>query len=279
MKRLLAITLLTIISTFVAVAQTSKAEQEILKIHNGLDQAYLKGDITAFEHIMADDYVYSSPYGKMMNRTQNLEEMRKEIAKPTFKVMTATSDDVKVKVLGNMALVTGNWASTTVPPDNPNAEPHKDMGRYTGVYEKRKGKWLLIAEHFSEAPHDNKLMEQQVLKAGQDYSQLIKNQDGAAIERILADEYIYTNERGKVKNKTEDLAGYKNRPVKFEIFDMSDQKVNIIGNGAAIETGNIRYKGTDFDGKPFDGSARYTTTWIWRGGRWQIVADHTSDIK
>jgi hypothetical protein len=48
---------------------------------------------------------------------------------------------------------------------------------------------------------------------------MIKNQDAAAIERILADEYTYTNERGKVKNKAEDLADYKTKPAKFEIFD------------------------------------------------------------
>ncbi len=108
MKKLITIALLTIVSTFAAFAQNSKDEQEILKIHMGLDQAYLKGDIAAFERILADDYIYSNPYGKMYNRAQNLEEMRKEIAKPTFKALTSTSDDLKVRVSGNMALVTGN---------------------------------------------------------------------------------------------------------------------------------------------------------------------------
>jgi hypothetical protein len=159
-----------------------------------------------------------------------------------------------------------------------NAEPHKDMGRYTGVYEKRGGKWLLIAEHFSEAQHDRKLMEQQVLKMGQEYGKMIKNQDAAAIERILADEYLFTNEKGKVKNKAEDLASYKNSDTKFELFEVSDQKVSVIGNNAAIETGTVRFKGTG-KGKPFDGSERYTTTWVWRGGRWQVAADHVSEVK
>jgi hypothetical protein len=160
-----------------------------------------------------------------------------------------------------------------------NAEPHKDMGRYTGVYEKRSGKWLLIAEHFSEAQHDRKLMEQQVLKVGKEYGEMIKNQDAAAVERILADEYIYTNEKGKVQNKTENLASYKTNPYKFETFEISDQKVRVIGNNAAVETGTVRYKGTNKDNKPSDGSERYTTTWVWRGGRWQAVADHVSKIK
>ncbi len=278
MKKLFAIVTLTLVMAGLAFAQNSKDEQEILKIHTGLDQAYLKGDIAAFERVLADDYVYSNPYGKMFNRDQNLEEMRKEVTKPTYKVLAATSDDVKIKVSGNMAFVTGNWASTTIPPDNANAQPHKDTGRYTGVYEKRGGNWLLVAEHFSEAPHDRKLMEQQVLKMGQEYVKMIKNQDAAAIERILADEYLFTDEEGKVKNKAEDLASYKTSDTKLEMFDISDQKVRVIGNGAAIETGVVRFKGAR-KGKPFDGSERYTTTWVWRGGRWHVVGDHVSDIK
>ncbi len=279
MKKLLAITLITIVSTFAAFAQTSKDEQEILKIHSSLEQAFLKKDAAVFERIFADDYVYSNPYGKMFNRAQGLEDLRKEWTNANYKILTSTSDDLKVKVSGNMALVTGNWTATTVPPDDANAEPHKDTGRYTGVYEKRNGKWLLVAEHYSEAQHDRKLMEQQVLKMGKEYGEMIRRGDAAAIERILADEYLYTDEKGKVKNKAEDLATYKNREYKIESVENSEQKVRVIGNNAAIETANFRVKGTGKDGKPFDDTYRYTTTWVWRGGRWQVAADHTSLVK
>jgi ketosteroid isomerase-like protein len=279
MKKLILIATLTIIWPGLAFAQNSKDAPEILKIHNGLDQAFVKGDIAFFERVLADDFVYSGPDGKMLNRARNLEEMRSWAVKPDLKVLTLTSDNVKVKISGNVALVTGNWTSTNVPADNLNAEPHKDTGRYTGVYEKRGGKWLLIAEHYSEAAHDRKLMEQQVLKAGLEYAQMIKNQDAAAIERILADEYLYTSEDGKTTNKAEDLAGYKNDRTKLELAEISDQKVRVIGNDTAVETGIIRLKGNDKNGQPFDESERYTTVWIWRDGRWQIVADHVSDIK
>ncbi len=277
MKKLITITLLTIVSTFAVFAQNGKTEQEILKIHNSLDQAYLNKDTAAFERIMADDYIISGVSGKMQTRAEVLEEMRKEFANANYKVLSAKTDDVKVKVSGSMALVTGNWTSTTVSA-NGTAEPHTDTGRFTHIYEKRGGKWMLVAEHWSEAQHDRKLMEQQVLKLGREYGEMIKNQDAAAIEKILADEYLYTNERGKVKNKAEDLATYKT-PAKFEIFEVSDQKVRVLGNNSAVETGTVRFKGTDKDGKSFEGSERYTTTWVWRDGRWQIVADHTSEIK
>jgi len=279
MKKIIAIATILIVSTISAFAQTSKAEQEILKIHLSLDQAFMKKEAPVFERVYADDYVYSSPSGKMMNRAETLEDLRKEWANINYKVLTSTSDDVKVKVSGNMAVVSANWTSTTAPLNDASAEPHKDTGRYTGVYEKRGGKWLLIMEHFSEAPHDRKLMEQQVLKMGQEYGKMIQRGDAAAIEKILAEEFLYTNEKGEVKNKTEDLATYKDGKSKFELTETTDQKVRVIGNGAAIETGTFRVKGTDKDSKPFDTTERYTTTWVWRGGRWQIASDHTSTIK
>jgi ketosteroid isomerase-like protein len=265
--------------TGLSMAQTSKDEQELLKIHNSLDQAFLQKDITAFERIFADDYVTSSPGGKMSNRAETLEDIRKEMANTNYKVLTGASDNLKAKVSGNMGFVTGNWLSTTVSNGDANAEPHKDTGRYTGVYEKRGGKWLLVADHWSEAQHDRKLMEQQVLKMGQEYGKMIQRGDAAAIAQILTEEFIYTDDKGKVLNKTEDLATYKDRKSKFESTETADQKVRVIGNNAAVETGTFRIKGTDKDGKAFDTTERYTTTWVWRDMRWQIVSDHTSTIK
>ena len=278
MKKLLTITLITIFSTFAAFAQDGKAEQEILKFNAQYEQAIFNRDTAFFERVLADDYTFSTEVGKTENRAQVLEWLRKDKEKPTHKLISLKNEDAKAKVMGNTAVLTGTWIATTTPIADDKAEQHTDKGRYTVVLEKRSGNWMVVAEHISEQQHDRKLMEQQVLKAGQEYGRIIKTQDAAGIERILADEYTYTNERGKVKNKAEDVAGYKT-PAKFEIFDITDQKVRIIGNNTAVETGAVRFKGADKDGKPFDGSERYTTTWVWRDGRWQVAADHTSEIK
>ena len=258
-----------------SIAQTG--EQEILKIHHGLDQAFIKKDMAYFENVMAANYVYSDPQGRTFDRTGNLEQLKKEWADTSYKAVSSTTENPKVQILGNTALITADWTFTSQA-TVPDAIEHLDRGRYTGVYEKRDGKWMLIAEHFSEAPHDRKLMEQQVMNAGQQYGQIIKTQNIAGIEQILADEYLFTNEDGKVKTKAEDVADYKKGETKIEVADITDQKVRVIGNGSAIETGTFHVKGTN-KGKPFDDTERYTTVWVWRGGRWQVVADHVSNVK
>lgn len=279
MKKLLAIATLTIILTGLTFAQNGKDEQELLKIHTSLDQAFMKKDATAFERILADDFVFSGVTGNMLNRAETLEDLRKEWANTNYKISTAASDDLKVKVSGNMGLITGNWTTTmTSPIAEANAEPHKDTGRYTGVYEKRNGKWLLIAEHWSEAQHDKKTLEAQVLKMGQEYGKMIQRGNQAEIERILADEYLYTNEKGEMKNKAQDVADYKDRKSKLEMVETNDQKVRVVGNNVAVETGTFRVKGMNKDGKPFDETDRYTTIWVWRDMRWQIASDHTSKL-
>jgi ketosteroid isomerase-like protein len=278
MEKITTVAFLILAAVFTAFAQGGKDEQEILKINQEYNGASLKNDLAFFERVLADDYIYSGPTGRLLNRTQYLEEIRNEAAKPTYKLQEITSVEPKIKIVGNMAILTAGWTSATTPLNDAKTEPHKDTGRYTTIYEKRGGRWMITAEHVSEAQHDRKLMEQQVMKAGHAYNEMLKRNDVAAMERILADEYMYTSSEGTVTNKAQEIERHKSGRIKFEIAETTDQKVRITGNGSAVETATFRVKGTN-DGKAFDETERYTTVWVWRGGRWQIVADHTSAVK
>ena len=159
------------------------------------------------------------------------------------------------------------------------------------AFEKRGGRWMVIAEQDSEQPNDDKLMEQQVLRAGGEYNELMKrlksgrsyaelerSGDISALKHTLADDYLYTSRDGEVFTKAQDIEGYKTNRVKLESAELLEQKVRVVDNSTAVETGMIRYVGTNA-GKPFDITKRYTTTWVGWSGRWQIVADHTSALK
>lgn len=133
---------------------------------------------------------------------------------------------------------------------------------------------------FFRPPHDKKMMETQVLKMGQIYGEMIKRGDADEIGKVLAEDYFYTDQDGKFMTRAEDLATYKNRKIKIETVETTDQKVRFAGNSTAIETENFRITGaTVADNKPFDETYRYTTVWIFREMRWQIVSDHTSKMK
>lgn len=277
MKKLTTIFLLIFVSAITTLAQTGD-EKDILKFIADYDKSYINKDIGFVENNLADEYTVANPDGTFKNRAQTLEGIRKEMVNPTEKMLSFKSANDTVRVVGNVAVVSGSWAWSGVPLSDPSSEPHNDSGRYTMVFEKRKGRWMLVTEQYSEAAHDKKTMEAQVLKMGQEYGRMILRGNAAEIEKILADEYLYTDEKGAIKNKAEDLAGYKDRPSKLESAETTDQKVRVIGNNAAVETGVFRVKGTGRDGKPFEETDRYTTTWVWRDLRWQVVSDHTSKI-
>ena len=138
---------------------------------------------------------------------------------------------------------------------------------------------MLVSEHYSEVPHDKKTMGAQVLKMGLAYNQMIVRGDASEIEKILTDDYLYTTSSGKIANKAETLAEIKSRKSKIKSIETTDQKARSVGNNAVVETASIRIKDTNADGKLFEETERYTTVWVWRNLRWQIVSDHTSTIQ
>ncbi len=137
---------------------------------------------------------------------------------------------------------------------------------------------------------DLKITEQDIKKASHDYvelskrlssgkthEELVNSGDIEALNKLLADEYSYTDHKGFIYNKTEEMDFYKNNSIVLISLELKDQKIYVDGN-TAIENGIIQFTGTN-SGKPLDFTKRYTTTWIWRGGRWQILADHVSEKK
>ena len=203
--------------------------------------------------------------------------MRDEIAKPTVRNVSEVSDNVKIRVLGNAAYVTADWMSVSQGFGDDTA-PHTDKGQYTGIYEKIGGKWMLVREAFTEAQHDRKTMEAEVLRASNAFDVIMKTRDKAAYERMLAADYTYTTEDGKLISRADDIAHFASGDTVISTVETSDKKVRITGNSSAVETGIYHVTGTH-NGKPFDETGRYTTTWIWKGLRWQVVADHNSIVK
>ena len=134
-------------------------------------------------------------------------------------------------------------------------------------------------------------MERQVAKAGRDYNELIKRlSDGRSYEeleksgeiaeltRLLTDEYTCTCGAGETSRKAQEIERYKSSRIRLESVELLEQSVMAIDNSAAVETGKVRYIGTDA-GQRIDTTKRYTTIWVsWSRG-WQIVAHHASLVK
>lgn len=256
-------------------AQNSKAEQEVLKVNSDYEKAMLKGDVSFQERILAPEYISYRADGSSINGAQAIEEGKKEKAAPTFKSIASSSNDVKVKVFGNLAVVTGSWESTLSSMET-DAAPRNYRGYYTSVYEKRAGRWLLVSEHATEKRHTPEELEPELRKASDDFDKALETKNGAMFEKLLTDDFTHTSVSGQMTNKKEGMAHMTSPDLVFTSNKADDKKFRIYRN-SAVETGRYTATGTN-KGKPFSETGRYTTTWFYKNGKWQMVADHASVI-
>jgi len=119
-------------------------------------------------------------------------------------------------------------------------------------------------------------VEQELLKLESNWGDALLKNDTAALERIYADEYLFTDSEGVTWNKSQDLANTKSGASKITSFKLEDMKVHVYGE-AAVVTGKTILKGT-FQGKDISGQHRFTDVFVKRAGRWQCVATQSTLI-
>jgi ketosteroid isomerase-like protein len=113
-----------------------------------------------------------------------------------------------------------------------------------------------------------------VLNLENQWNAAYKRSDIAAMNSLLADDFVITIEDGTTFSKPGYIAHNGNSTVHVEVSDMSDLKVRMHGNTAVV-TGAYHEKGTD-KGKPYEYNDRFTDVWMNVGGKWQVIASHYS---
>ena len=106
------------------------------------------------------------------------------------------------------------------------------------------------------------------------WNEAYKRGDIAAMNSLLADEFIITVEDGRTFSKAGYIAQTGGGTTLVEVSEMSDLKVRIHGNTAVV-TGAYHEKGT-IKGKPYEYRDRFTDVWMIIDGRWQVIASHYS---
>lgn len=104
--------------------------------------------------------------------------------------------------------------------------------------------------------------------------------DYAFFDRVEAEEFIFTDAGGGVTNKKQDLEGLKQAPnpdVKLTAYDVDDMNVRLYDQTAVV-TGRVTTKRL-VKGQTMTSQSRFTDVFVWRDGRWQLVAGHSSRIR
>src|SRR5256886_8056566 len=109
-------------------------------------------------------------------------------------------------------------------------------------------------------------IEQEVIKLEHTVTDAQFTKDRAALERLLADDYLYTHSNGSVLTKAQEIAESMSSDVQWTGSKFADLKVRVFGD-VAVLTGRQTIQGTAKGYVP--GPRRITDMFVKRSGRWQ----------
>lgn len=109
------------------------------------------------------------------------------------------------------------------------------------------------------------------------WNQAQLHHDSKALDDLVADTFISTDNDGIVQNKAEFLADNRDSSYAATVMANSDERVFFYDNTAVV-AGVYHAKGTN-KGKPFDHYGRFTDTWVFTKSKWLCVASHTSNLR
>jgi len=120
-----------------AQSAAGDAAAQILSLETEHNAAIAHGDVSALETMTSDDYTFITPRGFLVTKAQVL----RALANGEFKYEYRQIYDVKIRVYGDAAVVTGRSLYT-------GQNQGKEQGgafRYTRVYVRQNGRWLAVA--------------------------------------------------------------------------------------------------------------------------------------
>lgn len=144
MKKIIWLTIVLCSLPLFAFGQTAnnKAEREVLQANEAFDAAIVSRDAAAYGRIVADEFVFTDFKGAVFNKAQEIEKLKTR----KIKFVSGKSDDVRVKIYGKTAIVTGRFKAEIIG----EGKNYSFAERYTAVFVKRSGRWQLAAEQSTE---------------------------------------------------------------------------------------------------------------------------------
>jgi ketosteroid isomerase-like protein len=117
-----------------------------------------------------------------------------------------------------------------------------------------------------------------LIQMEKDWSEADVKKDAAALERILADDWIGIDFQGVVLDKPEVLkqVALHSDVTETETTEMEQMKIRLFGNTAIVSGTEIetsQYKGKDSSGK-----YAWTDVFVRRNGRWQAVSSQSTKL-
>jgi ketosteroid isomerase-like protein len=135
-----AILFLLAVSVIPSVAQEESEATNLRALEAKLTQAYKQRQFDLLASLLADDFVITFEDGSTYSKTGYISYS----ATPSIRLDVAEMSDLKVRMHGNTAVLTGAYHER----GESGGKPYEYHDRFTDVWMKIGGKWQLIASHY-----------------------------------------------------------------------------------------------------------------------------------
>ncbi len=124
----------------------------------------------------------------------------------------------------------------------------------------------------------NKASAEQLMQMERDWSQADVKKDAAALNRILAEDWIGIDFQGTVLTKAEVLSqiDLHSDATATESTELGEMKIRIFGNTALVSGTEIEK--SEYKGKDSSGKYVWTDVFVRRKGRWQAVSSQSTKL-
>ncbi len=227
MKRTVVMMMLMITAAFSAFAQKQDEAKPDEKIVRQLKQfegnwltASLNQDNAWLERFFAGKFVVV-PFENdaVKNRAREMAEMIDPKLKP---------DEMKVRITGNVTLLSNGGNRSFY---------------FLDTFNRRGGKWQIIATHFSSVPETtSENIEQTIMQMEREWRTLTVKKDIAGLKRIIADNFVGIESSGRIIDKTQTINDVASGDIDVQSDSPEDMKVRIYGDTAVV-TGRLSIKG------------------------------------
>jgi hypothetical protein len=125
-----------------APSKNAKVEQQLVKLEDAWNDAFVKGDLVFLDRVIADDITCTGDEGIVIGKAQWIEMLKSG----DLKFSSLANDDYKVRVYGKAAVVTfrftGKWQYK--------GNDVSGQFRETDTFVKSDGRWQCVAVHYSK---------------------------------------------------------------------------------------------------------------------------------
>ena len=128
---------------------------------------------------------------------------------------------------------------------------------------------LLLAVLIHCAPVFAATPEDEMISADEQRLAVLVREDYDTLERILADDLIYTHSSSAVDDKASLMQSFRTGVVKFRKTERFDLRAKVYGETGVL-TGRALFQVT-VRGQDREVNLRFSTAWVKRAGAWQMV--------